>query len=53
MNCFGRDKTAAMANTKMLIPQVEKTAVVTNDFEISESLGMGECQRTHNDQEWR
>ena len=29
MNCFGRDKIAAMENVHTPIPQVENTAVVT------------------------
>jgi hypothetical protein len=29
MNCFGKDKIAAIENVNIPIPQVEKTAVVT------------------------
>ena len=29
INCFGKERNAATANTQMLIPQVEKIAVVT------------------------
>lgn len=31
MNCLGIDNIAAIENTKMPIPQVEKTAVVTKE----------------------
>lgn len=34
-NCFGEDKNAARANIHTLMPHVENTAVVTNNWDLS------------------
>lgn len=49
-NCFGRDRNAAIENVQMLIPHVEKTAVVTKSYRVS-LLGQQCVSITYNVQE--